>query len=1415
MLRLSLFGFACAAVVWGCGEAPEVEDAPEPSRPLTVLPDTTSEAPVFRVREWTLDDGLPAQVESVAQTPDGLLWLATHEGLARFDGVQFEVFNAENTPAIVGDEVFVSVYAAQGGDLWAGTKSRTAYRLRDGEWSAFSLDDLFGQHWIGGFAEDGEGTLWAVSTGPLLARFDGETWTLFSDRLDSVWPLFVADAEGRLWSELSSDAAPGPPTAIGGSGVVARLEGDRFEPVGDAWLAGFSPTQYGPLLHRLRRSPSGLDGRVRMDLTDADGRLLTWIWFDDRTRRAMLVDRAGRAWVQLQDGLSQNTLVVVKDGVEHARFAPESATWFEQVFEDRQGGIWTFASTTGLLQIIEEPFRRYGTDDGVPRYAVRTTVGTQGETIVSTTSTPDELRVATIASGEVATGTYRLAGPASDALTERLPDGRVSPGQVVEDASGRRWGVSGGSVLRLDDGQAEEVVRVGRVLLRATAPDPSAPDILWVGDYRAGVYRVDTRAGVVTDSLVFGGTRPAGNAVTYAFSFHQAEDGSFWVAAEGGLAEVLPDKTLRPVAALEGHSVRALADADDGGLWAATYGGLARVRDGDVRILGREGGLPDPDLTTVLADEHGYLWATARGRHLYRFRAADVDAVLDGRRDRVDVVTLLPSDGHLGSAQRIWGAVRDPEGDLWVPSDRGVTRIDPALYARQHAQPPTVVLGGVTTEAGETHAFQEGLTLPLGERTLTLSYTATDLLRPDHVRFRTFLEGHGEGWVDRENDRRAVFGGLRPGHYTLWVQAMNAGGIWSEPVASPPFRVPALLWETVWFRVLAALATLGLLGLVMASRERSRRRRERRLEAEVADRTEALRVEKQKTEAQAEQLRELDRAKSRFFANVSHEFRTPLTLTIGPLEDLRDGAYGPLGDEARPPVGLAIRSARRVLDLINQILDVAKLDAHRVRLQARRLDLDAFVGEVADAFTPLADRLDIDLSVRRPGGPVWVWADREALDKVVSNLLSNAFKFTPEGGRVRLALSVAPRTSDDAEATAGTAVLAVTDTGPGIADEHLPHLFDRFYQADSTATPSQPGTGIGLTLVKELTELHGGTVAVASAPGEGTTFTVRLALGRDHLAPDHLAPDHPAPEGSEPTGAEPDATAWAFLPDSGADPEATAAPVVEADDGEDRPTLLIADDHAGIRAYVRRHFERDYRIVEAADGAAALALARERLPDLVISDVMMPELDGVALCRTLKDDPATDFIPVVLLTAKAGEEATLAGLGASADDYVTKPFNVRELAARVGNLIRQRKRLRERFGEVGGDGAVASAVPPGLSAADEALVRSVREAIEAGLSDETFGVDEIVQAVGVSRSSLYRRVGDALGETPVALLKAARLARAARLLTERAGNVSEVAYAVGFKSVTHFSKSFHAAYGVPPSAYADAPEPAGPAEGGR
>jgi len=418
-------------------------------------------------------------------------------------------------------------------------------------------------------------------------------------------------------------------------------------------------------------------------------------------------------------------------------------------------------------------------------------------------------------------------------------------------------------------------------------------------------------------------------------------------------------------------------------------------------------------------------------------------------------------------------------------------------------------------------------------------------------------------------------------------------------------------------------------------------------------------------EEQSEKLIEMDRLKSRFLANISHEFRTPLALTVGPLEDALNGHFGDPGDKLKKQLQVMLRNSRRLLRLINQLLDVSKLEACEMKLSPERCDMGKFISDISLAFSCYAERKQINFSTELASKTIELDFDQEKMEKVLNNLLSNAIKFTPPGGRVQLILR------EHAQAGHDGVRIVVRDTGPGIAKTDIPNIFDRFYQVDGSSTREHEGTGIGLSLAKELVELHGGNIHVDSNPGFGSEFTVDLPRNAGIAlieGPENRVNEHYSANARPTIDTE--------MSTLDIEPDTTAADAPRADSGE-LDTVLIADDNRDIRDYLNTCLSKEFHVVQAANGAEGLSLARLHHPDLIISDIMMPELDGYELCRAVKNDEELNHIPLIFLTAKASEHMKLEGLGIGADDYISKPFNANELLARSRNLITLRKQEKE------------------------------------------------------------------------------------------------------------------------------------------
>ena len=565
--------------------------------------------------------------------------------------------------------------------------------------------------------------------------------------------------------------------------------------------------------------------------------------------------------------------------------------------------------------------------------------------------------------------------------------------------------------------------------------------------------------------------------------------------------------------------------------------------------------------------------------------------------------------------------------------------------------------------------------------------------------------------------------------------------------------------------ITAIAAVLALIGLFQYFRNKQKIRQK---EAELT-------MQLQQTEA--ESLREVNAMKSTFFANVSHEFRTPLTLIISPLRQLLDGP------SARPNPSLfrtMLLNGERLLELVNQLLDLSKAEAGQLELNLVETDVLPVLKGIAGSFTSLADVRQVRFEMVTPSGKIMARFDKDKLSKIVANLLSNAFKFTPEEGQVKLEVGTfANGAPHNGQAANNGLIFTVSDNGIGIEENELPHLFERFYQTKESRRTGLTGSGIGLALTKELVELHGGSIQVESKINEGSTFTVHLPIvtsAVDALSNDLLV---------EVLSGSGKITNIEF-----------PATEEKIDHKPNQAEVLVVEDNPDVRLFIKDCLEKDYNILLAHDGKRGLEVAQSSIPDLIISDVMMPQMDGYELCQTLKTDARTSHIPVVLLTARAEQADKLEGLETGADDYLVKPFDARELRIRVANLISQRQKLQAHYRQ----SLTAAFIPAEMAveSMDAIFMKEVKEAVETNMEDESFSVVELASLANMSRSQLHRKLKALTNISPNQIIRDMRLERGKQLLQKKAGNVSEVAYMCGFSSTAYFSKCFKDHFGVSP-----------------
>ena len=559
------------------------------------------------------------------------------------------------------------------------------------------------------------------------------------------------------------------------------------------------------------------------------------------------------------------------------------------------------------------------------------------------------------------------------------------------------------------------------------------------------------------------------------------------------------------------------------------------------------------------------------------------------------------------------------------------------------------------------------------------------------------------------------------------------------------------------------------------------------LEKKVEQRTIELREARDDLTETVELLKKAKGARDRFFANISHEFRTPLTLILGPANKLLNEEKD---SSKRDELKLIHRSANRLYELVNQLLDLSKLESGKMKLKTKPVNVNLLFKELVLSFIPYAERKKIALRFVPTRKQLIAYFDRDKIEKIITNILSNSFKFTAENGEVIVKVKSSSFPSSIKEELKEDSVeISISDTGIGIPEDRIDKIFYRFYQVDGSQTREQEGTGIGLALTKELVELHKGEIEVDSKEGEGTTFTIRLPLGKDHLKPDEFC------ESEEMIFEEREKLIFdnSIL--------ASIQKVDKTDIGsiseEDKPLLLIIEDNADVLYYMKGFLIDEYKIFEAVDGEDGLKKSLKYIPDIIISDIMMPKMDGFELCEKLKTDERTSHIPIILLTAKATSKDKIEGYEVGADDYIMKPFDANVLKVRVKNLIEQRKKLREHFRKEG----LFNLESEHLNTVDRSFLQRVNNIISKNLSDASFGVEAFANEIALSRVTLHKKLVALVDESPGELIKRIRLNKAAKHIEHRTGNLSEIALEVGFNNPGHFSEAFKKQFGVTPSQY--------------
>ncbi len=806
-----------------------------------------------------------------------------------------------------------------------------------------------------------------------------------------------------------------------------------------------------------------------------------------------------------------------------------------------------------------------------------------------------------------------------------------------------------------------------------------------------------------------------------------------------------------PTKSIINPTIRILYEDSKHNIWIGTNGGLQCYIPAVNHFIHytTEHGLPNNQISGILEASNGNLWiSTENGLSCFNPNTQQFK-------------NYYVENGLQSNYFNSRACYRSPDGTLYFGGIDGYNAFLPENIVENSFVPPVHILDFKifykSILPGENKVLNKPIThtqkiiLAHWQSVISFDFVALSYTNPQKNIYLYKMEGFDKDWIQSPpNKRTAQYMNLNPGKYTFKVKAANNEGYWNNEGTSIDIIIKPPFWKTWWaygLYILIFAVSLFFFRRLILMRERFNNE---------------LKTRKLISQKQ----HELDTMKIRFFTNISHEFRTPVTLIINPLKKLLN-TTDIQPDIVRDYYQMMYRNAQRLLELINQLLDFRKLDTNRLSLEISQADLSLFLKEIISSFTFSAREHDIALSFDATHQFSTAWFDKDKLQKIVTNLISNALKFTPPGGKVKLSLS---RTDS------GNAIIKVIDTGRGIPQEKLDKIFSRFYQVNDVADKYTGGTGIGLTLTKEMVELHRGKIRVESQPDKGTSFTVEFPVEKSAYKV------HEVKE---------------YLQITENEQEEYVEEIENKSQSGGLPLVLVVDDVADIRNYIRIELQNLYKIEESSNGKEALEKAEKLIPDLIVSDVMMPEMDGIKLCQLLKNNPDTSHIPVILLTAKSTEEHTAAGLKSGADDYVSKPFNMKLLAIRIKNLIDSRNLLRKRFrSEISLEPEEITITP-----VDADFLKQAMKIVEENMDNPDFNNQFFVREMRMGRTSIYKKLKGLTGQTINEFIRTVRLKRAAQLLVQNSATISEIAYTVGFKTPAYFSHCFHQQFKITPTEY--------------
>jgi signal transduction histidine kinase/ligand-binding sensor domain-containing protein/DNA-binding response OmpR family regulator len=925
---------------------------------------------------------------------------------------------------------------------------------------------------------------------------------------------------------------------------------------------------------------------------------------------------------------------------------------------------------------------------------------------------------------------------------------------------------------------------------------------VWVGYWGVGTARINVKTG---DSEIWLYEKGNPKSISHNDVWVIKEDryGRIWLGTVGGGINLFEDKDggifnhwLKNGAEynnLSSNNIYSICESKNAShsnkhetiLWLGTSNGLNKfivsndkdsqdIYNIDVKIESYtvKDGLPDNSVNSILEDRDGNLWlGTGSGISFFNVEKKTFN-------------NFASADGINGTLMNYESALMLKNGLALFGSTKGLNVFDPKKIKQSILKPNIVItdfqIFNKTVKIGKDSPLKESLSsakeiiLTYDQNVFSIEFAALDYNSSKSIQYAYKMEGFDNEWIKSETRRFVTYTNLNAGTYIFKVKATNADGIWSEDYKALRIIMGQPWWKSPWaYLIYGVFIIIGLLGIRRFEQNRTK-----------------LRTELKLREIEASKNSELEKLKSRFFANLSHEFRTPLMLIKGPLEQLKLNGKN---EKYSENIELIERNSNHLKVLIDQLLELSQLEKAVILVKAKRMNIIPILKGLFSSYISIAEEKNIKLLFESDTDSIISWIDNDKLEKVINNLLSNAIKFTESDGLIKIIIK------EEENKGKPYAKIKISDNGISIPEEKLDRIFDRFYQVDDSTQRSYGGSGIGLALVKEFVELHNWEISVKSEMGKGTEFTLNIPLWDEYLDENQKI------EAEEPKNKELSIMHYSNSDEIKSNSEDKEINKLEGNQTENvkniisnnKPSVLIVDDSKDVRKYISNLLVNDYSIFEAEDGIKGIETAKEIMPDLIISDVMMPLMDGLEFCRIIKSEWQTSDIPVILLTAKASFDNKIEGLEIGADEYLTKPFESLELFTRIKNLLEQRKRLVNKYINHLDFGIKTKE----LTTADDDFITKARELVENNLDKTNFSTEQLAKELFVSRTKLHRKMLEITGQAPGEFVRIIKLSHAAKLITEKRLSITQIAFEIGFSSPAQFTRAFSKQFHCLPSEY--------------